>query len=263
MPLRQQVDALVLVELVVVHDGIIKQPPGEPPAQRLVAQLFALGDRFRDQPSEPVGKGLGRHGRRPAGARQQHAQHRPVHVVEDVGPGGQVRVLVPGDPAQHPPAEQQPDDRDQIGPVRPAVQGQREPGSGQLRLGGGRQYFVGEAAERGLRSGVGECREGQAQRDVPAPAEWLLVVPAHWVRRVRQRRGGLEQPGGLRVRGETPSGLAVQPVPQLGQVPPDQDQRLAVGISNQQRPGQQSAQRGPALCLLLSRDHDTLAAQGP
>jgi hypothetical protein len=62
---------------------------------------------------------------------------------------------------------------------------------------------------------------------------------------------------------ETPSGLAIQPFAQLGQMPPDQDQRLAVGAGDQQRLGEQGAQRGPALRLFLGRDYDALMRQGP
>ena len=38
---------------------------------------------------------------------------------------------------------------------------------------------------------------------------------------------------------------------------------VAVGVGDQQGLGQQGEQRGPALCPLLSRDHDTLMAPGP
>ena len=54
VPLRQQVAAFVIVELVVVQDRVLQQPPGEPPAQRLVAQLVGFGDRFRGQLRESL-----------------------------------------------------------------------------------------------------------------------------------------------------------------------------------------------------------------
>ncbi len=108
---------------------------------------------------------------------------------------------------------------------------------------------VGEAAERSLRVRARESRQRQAQGDVPTPTKRLLVVPARWVGRVRQRRGSLEQPRRLRVRGQTPSRLPVQPLPQPGQVPPDEDQHLAVGVGDQQRLGEQGLERGPALGL--------------
>ena len=66
-----------------------------------------------------------------------------------------------------------------------------------------------------------------------------------------------------RIGDETPSGLAVQPLAQLGQMPPDQDERLAVGVGDQQRLGEQGTQRGPALRLFLGRDHGALMEQGP
>ena len=53
VPLGDQVGALVLVELVVVDDRVLQQPPGEPPAQRLVAQFVGLGDRLGGQLREP------------------------------------------------------------------------------------------------------------------------------------------------------------------------------------------------------------------
>src|SRR5499427_8983104 len=78
------------------------------------------------------------------------------------------------------------------------------------------------------------------------------------MRGVGQHRGGLEQPSRLRVRAETPSGLAAEPLTQLSQVPPDQDQHLAVGVGDQQRLGKQGPERGPALRPFLGRDHDAV-----
>ena len=81
--------------------------------------------------------------------------------------------------------------------------------------------------------------------------------------RVRQFRGGLEQPRRFRIRDKTPSGLAIQPLAQLRQIPPDQDERLAVGVGDQQRLGEQGTQRGPPLRLLLGLYHGVLTERGP
>ena len=111
-PLGHQVGALVLVEFVVVDDRVFEQSAGEPPAQRLVAQFVALSDRLGGQFGEPAGEGRGVHRGRPAGTGKQYAQHRSAHVVEHVDSSRQVGILVPGDPGEHSPSEQQPDHRD-------------------------------------------------------------------------------------------------------------------------------------------------------
>ena len=121
----------------------------------------------------------------------------------------------------------------------------------------------GEAAERGLRVGAGEYGEGQTQGDVPAAAERFLVVSAGRMGRVGQFRGGLEQPRRFGIRHETPSGLTMQPLAQLRQMPPDQDESLPVGVGDQQRPGEQGAQRGPELRLLLGPYHGVIIGPGP
>src|SRR5262249_56264048 len=54
------------------------------------------------------------------------------------------------------------------------------------------------------------------------------------------------------------SGLAAEPLTQLSQVPPNQDQCLAVGVGDQQRLGEQGPKCGPALRLFLGRDHDAV-----
>ena len=174
----EQVGAFVLVELVVVHDRVVQQPPGEPPAQRLVAQFVALGDRFGGQFREPLLERRGGDGRTgpgcptaarsvPACARRTARRRRPTGTRPRPRRPGSAR---PSRAAAGPPRPGR--------TGRPAVQGQREPGRRQSGFGGGGQHVVGEAAERGLRVGAGECGQGQAQGDVPAAAERLLVVSA-------------------------------------------------------------------------------------
>ena len=155
VPLGDQVGTLVFGQLVVVNDRVVEQPPGEHSAQRLVAQFVGLGDRLGGQLREPCLERAGADGRRAPAAGQQHAEYRPAHVVQHVGACRQVRVLVPGDPAEHAPGEQQPDHGHEVGAVAPAVQRQREPGGRQAGFGGGGEHVVGEAAERGLRVGAG------------------------------------------------------------------------------------------------------------
>ena len=174
-------------------------------------------------------------------------------------PGRQVRVLVSGDPAEHAPGEQQPDHGHEVGAVAPAVQGQREPGSRQAGFGGGGEHVVGEAAERGLRVGAGKRGQGQTESDVPAAAERLPVVSASGMGSVGSQRGGLEQPGRLRVCGQPPAGLPAQPAAERRQVPPDQYERLGVLGGDKQRLGEQGAEGGLA-CACSSAG---ITAPGP
>src|SRR5690349_8701294 len=74
---------------------------------------------------------------------------------------------------------------------------------------------------------------------------------------VGSQRGGLEQPGRLRVCGQPPAGLSAQPAAEHQQVPPDQHERLDVVGGDKQRLGEQGAEGGLALCLFLGGDHGT------
>ena len=178
MPLGDQVGTFAFGQLVVVNDRVIEQPPGEHSAQRLVAQFVGLSNRFGGQFRERCLESAGADGRRAPAAGEQQGEYRPAYVVQHVGAGRQVRVLVSGDPAEHAPGEQQPDHGHEVGAVAPAVQGQREPRSRQAGFGGGGEHVVGEAAERGLRVGAGKRGQGQAESDVPAAAERLPVASA-------------------------------------------------------------------------------------
>ncbi len=227
--LADQVGALVLGELVVIDDGIIEQPAGQPVAKRPVAQLVGVGDGLVGQLGEPRPDVVGVDGRRAAGTGQQRREHPAAYVVQRVAAVAQIGVLLAGDPIQHAEREQQPDHRHEVGTFVPAAEGEGDPGAGQFRVARRDQHPFGQPAKGDLGVRRLQHRQREAQQDVAAPPERRSTLPLpRRVRVVLDGRRRLEQPRRLGVDDQPPAGFGGEPLAQLGGVPADQPQDLVV-----------------------------------
>ncbi|MDQ0602291.1 hypothetical protein QF037_006636 [Streptomyces canus] len=182
--------------------------------------------------------------RRSLAGGEQPGQHPALDVVEHIARPADVGLLVPGHPAQHPVAHEQPYHRRQIQPLLASLQRELDPRGGQLGIGGVQDHLLGEPAERDLRLAPLQRGQRQAQQHIAAAGEGGAGAGG-----LAGRMGGVgqgarcpAQPGSLRVHPQRPARVAVEPVAQVAGVAAYQAELLGVrAVRQQQRLLQQGA----------------------
>ena len=166
-----EVRELVLGQFVEVDDRLVEQPPGHPVPDGAGAEIF--GDRLglRDELAQPGVEVARGYRRRAARRADQHRQHAPLDVIEDVAGLAHECVLVAGHTRQHTEIEQESHDRNEVAALLAPAELEGDARGGEPLVAGGDDDPFGESAERDLCVGALQDAQRQAHKHVATAAE--------------------------------------------------------------------------------------------